>query len=45
MSMASDDLLYLEDIQEAIEIVLGYTQGVDEAQFKERQMLQDAVVR
>lgn len=45
MSTADDDLLYLEDIQEAIETILGYVQGIEEEQFKANQMLQDAVVR
>jgi len=43
--MARDDPLYLEDIREAIETILGYVRGIDEDQFKGQQMLQDAVIR
>ena len=45
MSMARDDLLYLDDIQEAIETIFGYVQGIEVDEFKQQQMLQDAVVR
>ena len=43
--MARDDLLYLDDIQEAIETIFGYIQGIEVDEFKQQQMLQDAVVR
>jgi len=43
--MARDDLLYLEDVQEAIETILGYVHRIEEDEFKQNQMLQDAVVR
>ncbi len=45
MSTAHDDLQYLEHIQEAIDTILGYVQGIQEDQFKANQMLQDAIVR
>lgn len=39
------DKVYLSNIIDAIDRILNYTEGIDQKEFKENNMIQDAVVR
>ena len=43
--MKKDNLAYIEDVLEACERILSYTDGVEFARLEEDQMLVDAIVR
>lgn len=43
--MSRDPRLYIMDILEAIEAITEYTEGLTEAEFTDRRMVQDAVFR
>jgi uncharacterized protein with HEPN domain len=43
--MMRDDRVYIQDIIDSIEIIMGYVHGKSEAEFEASLMLQDAVYR
>lgn len=40
-----DDLVYIEHIQSCIDSILRYAEGLDYDSFRDKQMVQDAIVR
>ena len=43
--MPHDDRVYLQHIRDAAERIRGYVHGLDEADFKKNELVQDAVIR
>jgi uncharacterized protein with HEPN domain len=43
--MKKNPVIYLEHIKECIERILSYTQGIDESNFLQNKLLQDAAIR
>jgi len=43
--MSRDLLLFISDIIESIDYILGYAKGISEQEFKTNKMVQDAVIR
>ena len=43
--MTNDDAFYIRHIRDAIQQIQGYVRGVDESEFMNDEILQDAVIR